>query len=85
MIDYLEKTKPNFSKKIKDLFMLSKIKSDNKHVIEIRLFNNLQIKFEEDILQTLREKITEIKTEESDIVVYYDGGCNIKSNALVNI
>jgi hypothetical protein len=84
MLDYIEKNnKTNLSKKKHELIKITKIKVENLDYIEVELFKQIKIKFSESFLQMIREKIKELKTEESDLVVYYDGGCNLKSNALV--
>ena len=86
MLDYLEKNnKINLSKKKHELIKIAKIKDENSENIEVELFKNIHIKFPVNLTQILREKIKEIKTEESELVVYYDGGCNVKSNGLVYI
>lgn len=85
MIDYLETAKPNLTKNIKDLFNLTKIKFETKDYIEVKFFDEIKLKFEENFLNLLKEKIREIKTEESELIVYYDGGCNVKSNSLVKL
>jgi hypothetical protein len=86
MVDYLEKkNKINLSKKKHELIKIAKIKDENSEYIEVELFKNINIKLPENLIKILREKIKEIKTEESELVVYYDGGCNVKSNGLVYI
>lgn len=86
MIDYLEENdKIKLSKKKHELIKTTKIKEENSEYIGVELFKKILIKFPENLLQIVREKIKDIKTEESELIVYYDGGCNVKSNGLVYI
>jgi len=83
MIEYIDLCKTG--KKTKDLYKFNKIKIENEDIIEVSLFNNTKLNISQNLINSLKEKISSVKNDESEIFVYSDGGCNVNSNSIVGI
>jgi hypothetical protein len=81
MIEYLENSKS--AKKTGVLYKFNKIKIENEDIIEVSLFNNTKLNISQNLINSLKEKISSVKNDESEIYVQSDGGCNVNSNSLV--